>query len=266
MSSMPIDDLYDAPAAVGNDAVAAYVAASSSLLYGDDQDLVTGWNQVQPVYLTYGAGSTLSQPLVFDPFDVTYVGAQEMDVHTSWSGHAWKRRFPCARLVTSAVAAYDVDGFLWTRNAVPWPDDILLGSIAEDQIAWLSARFEESWSLNGFALPGAYGKPCLTGAGRLAAGETVSFTLKLGAAGAYSIGFISLSPVAPFSFMGGQLLLGNSFFPLEWLVDAQGGIDIGGPWPLGVPAGLPLTVQWGIVDAQAPFGVALSNGISAVTE
>ena len=44
-----------------------------------------------------------------------------------------------------------------------------------------------------------------------------------------------------------------------------GAIDLGAPWPLGVPGGVTLLFQYWVVDPGAAFGFAGSNAISALT-
>ena len=47
--------------------------------------------------------------------------------------------------------------------------------------------------------------------------------------------------------------------------DAQGELEISGPWPSGVPAGIELVLQYWMVDPAAPFGFAGSNAVKNVS-
>jgi len=122
------------------------------------------------------------------------------------------------------------------------------------------------WSDQGSALAGVSGDPSLEGSGPLAGASSNTVALTNAAPSATAALF--LAPAAnPVPFKGGTLL------PFPFLIppvivstDANGAIQLPFTLPPGVPAGTELWVQWGIADASAVQGVALSNALLGVTQ
>lgn len=112
----------------------------------------------------------------------------------------------------------------------------------------------------GSALAGANGEPVHFGDGGVAAGESGGLFLRNAAPSATAGLFFSASEGSVL-FKGGVL----KTFPLAGLIilptDATGGIDVTWTDTGGFPAGTTLITQFGVSDAGAPVGVALSNAL-----
>ncbi len=118
------------------------------------------------------------------------------------------------------------------------------------------------WTDLGFALPGNSGAPQLVGTGSLLVGQPATVALFNAAPSALSVLYLSLSST-PTPFKGGTLLTVPPMFSLSFATDPAGQIVIPLPsWPAGA-SGMSLFFQWGIADAGAPQGIALSNALRA---
>ncbi len=121
-----------------------------------------------------------------------------------------------------------------------------------------------AWTDLGNALPGSLGAPDLTGDGALAAGNTVTLTLTNALPNTTAflvVGAVNLS----LPFYGGIIV------PYPTLIVAlptgpAGSLTLPSIYPGGVPAGIPIYVQYWIVDASGPEGYTASNAITATTE
>jgi len=115
----------------------------------------------------------------------------------------------------------------------------------------------------GRSLAGTAGAPLLTGCGTLLPDSDVSFLLG------------NALPSAPSAFVVGAGLLGAPFkggtlvptldLVLALPTDALGGVQLGGRWPSGIPAGAHVLFQWWIVDGGGPVGFAASNALVGTT-
>ncbi len=122
-----------------------------------------------------------------------------------------------------------------------------------------------TWSPIGIGLPGSFGIPILTGEGSLAARTENRIELSQAQPASLGVVFTSLSR-SPVPFFGGELFA----FPLaaEPLVlptDATGRASIRFSLPVGVRPGTHFYIQAAVADPGAKFGVALSNGLLALT-
>ncbi len=122
-----------------------------------------------------------------------------------------------------------------------------------------------AWQDIGFGLGGASGIPQLVGTGTLQASSSGSLDLSNGAGGAFAILFVTAGPNAPAPFYGGTLATVPVSLQLAVILPASGSLSLPFVMPAGVPSGLKLTCQWGIQDAGAVQGVALSNAVQATT-
>ena len=121
-----------------------------------------------------------------------------------------------------------------------------------------------AWTDKGGALAGASGAPLLFGTGELGAGDAGSIVLSNAAPLATAALFVATSST-PVPFKGGTLQASPFLGPFFASTDALGVIALPFVMPAGVPGGTEIWLQWGITDAGAVHGVALSNAILGVT-
>ncbi|GJM22820.1 MAG: hypothetical protein DHS20C15_27350 [Planctomycetota bacterium] len=121
-----------------------------------------------------------------------------------------------------------------------------------------------NWLDLGNGLAGATGEPTLIGGGSLSAGKPSGLLLK-GAA-----------PLTPTTIVWGAAELGLPFKggvmvpTLDILVhsvstNGAGALQVGGPWPAGIPAGLHAYFQVWVHDVTGPAGFAASNAVRGTT-
>ncbi|MBI4880571.1 MAG: hypothetical protein HY812_13075 [Planctomycetes bacterium] len=122
-----------------------------------------------------------------------------------------------------------------------------------------------AWTDIGFGLAGSSGVPQLAGTGTLQPSTSGSLDLTNGAGGAFAILFVTVGPNTPTPFYGGVLATVPVSLQLPLTLPASGNLPLPFVMPAGVPPGLKLTCQWGIQDAGAVQGVALSNAVQATT-
>jgi len=120
-----------------------------------------------------------------------------------------------------------------------------------------------AWQDQGGALAGASGDPSLVGNGELAAGSVGSIVLSGAAPGALSGLFLAFSST-PVPFKGGTLQPFPYVGPFFASTDVAGTIALPFTVPAGIPGGTEIWLQWGIQDAGAVQGVALSNAILGI--
>jgi choice-of-anchor C domain-containing protein len=131
------------------------------------------------------------------------------------------------------------------------------GAVIDDVVVELA-----TWTDLGFALAGQTGAPELAGTGELVAGSAGTLVLTAAAPSAPALLFVALASV-PVPFKGGTLLPVPTLLTLPLVTSPVGGIPLGwGAWPAGL-SGSSLWFQYGVQDAGAPVGVALSNGLRA---
>jgi uncharacterized delta-60 repeat protein len=121
-----------------------------------------------------------------------------------------------------------------------------------------------AWTDKGGALAGALGPPQLFGTGELGAGDAGSVVLTNAAPLATAALFVATSSV-PVPFKGGTLQASPFLGPFFAATDAAGAIALPFTMPAGIPGGTEIWLQWGIADAGAVHGTALSNAILGVT-
>jgi len=121
-----------------------------------------------------------------------------------------------------------------------------------------------AWTDLGSGLAGTAGVPALAGTGSLEAGSPGSLALTAAKPSSVAMLFVSLSS-SPVSFKGGTLLAVPQLLLVPLSTGASGALALGFTWPPGVPAATALWFQYAIEDAAAVGGVALSNGLKALT-
>lgn len=122
-----------------------------------------------------------------------------------------------------------------------------------------------SWDMVGPGTPGSSGVPSLEGVGLLSPSNPLSLEVSgaLGTAPTYLVAGLS-QLLAPFK--GGVLVPQPDLILPGLLTDANGALTLNLPWVDDAPAGLPVTLQFWIVDAGGPVGFSATNGISRVTQ
>jgi hypothetical protein len=121
----------------------------------------------------------------------------------------------------------------------------------------------DAWVDLGYALAGIAGDPLLVGLGSLVPGTH------------FDVSLVEAAPVAPAWLLLGYSQLvapfkGGVLGPLPGLLlpfatSPAGRIVLSGDWPVGVPSGTPLVLQYWIQDAVGPAGWSASNAIATTT-
>jgi uncharacterized delta-60 repeat protein len=122
----------------------------------------------------------------------------------------------------------------------------------------------QAWVDKDGALAGTPGLPVLVAAGDLAAGSSDSIDVFNAQPSATAALFVATSS-QPTPFKGGVLQAFPPAIILFAVTSAEGTVPLDFTVPAGLPAGLQLWLQWGIQDAGAVKGVALSNAVMGVT-
>lgn len=121
------------------------------------------------------------------------------------------------------------------------------------------------WVDIGFGLAGTNGIPALVGKGAMSGGSNNTMNLSNAKANSLCILFVTVGTNTPTPFAGGTI----ATIPVTTLVvlntGPSGAVPIPFVFPNGVPAGTPLTFQYGIDDSAAVQNVALSNALQVTT-
>jgi hypothetical protein len=204
----------------------------SAHLYFENHDTGMGWWAVEnPVYVIEG--------------EVTYV--EPGDIYFTWEGD-----------VSFHVEAGQTFGFGCQSS------DCLYGPGILDVTEFTFTP--DVWQDLDVALAGAFGEPSLVGLGTLEPGSPVILSLVSALPDAPAWLFVGFSTLhAPFK--GGVLVPdpGPPGAVLGFLTSPAGRIILTGSWPVGVPSGTLLVMQYWIVDPAGPVGFAASNAVSATT-
>ncbi len=123
------------------------------------------------------------------------------------------------------------------------------------------------WQDLGQALPGTHGNPCATGTGSLEGGALVTFRLRNALEN--SAALVLASPTPLNMPAAGGLVVPDYTAPGAIITvvptDAAGNHRVDIPWPLGLPPGLTLYIQYWMGDPMGPMGVAASNALLLTT-
>ncbi|HEX5011246.1 MAG TPA: hypothetical protein VFY71_12685 [Planctomycetota bacterium] len=121
-----------------------------------------------------------------------------------------------------------------------------------------------AWTDMDSALAGSLGDPKLVGIGTMQAGTQQIISLTNAVGNANAILFAAATSV-PQPFKGGVILPNTAIPPNFGFTDATGSIEFRFVLPVSFPSGGEAWLQWGIQDAGAIKGVALSNAIMGLS-
>ena len=121
-----------------------------------------------------------------------------------------------------------------------------------------------AWTDLGFALAGTFGDPLLVGTGTLALDSVNTLNLSNAAPTATAGLFLSFSST-PTPFAGGILVPVPPLDPIIVTTSSLGTIPLTSVIASCLPPGITLYAQWGIADAAAVAGIALSNAVVGET-
>lgn len=171
--------------------------------------------------------------------------------------------------VTSAVQAWALGAPNYGLFIRPGNSDGLGLHMSEATVATLRPALSVvietlEWVDLGGAKTGTNGTPHFEGFGVLAGGESIQLTLSNGVPSGSAI-FVLGTGVLNAPFMGGTFVPTPDVVVAGLPLDGAGSLAIPGVWPIGVPAGIDIVIQFWIPDAGLPLGFAASNARKAVT-
>ena len=149
--------------------------------------------------------------------------------------------------------------------------DLLLGLLSTDQQAALDSlravlqelqppACEDTWCDEGLGLAGTNGVPSLQGSGSLLPGERYDLDLTSARPSSFSALILGASwQMKPFK--GGSLVPTPDIVVIGIPTSPAGAVAISGLWPPGLPGGIPLYLQYWVLDSAAPFGASASNAL-----
>ena len=128
-----------------------------------------------------------------------------------------------------------------------------------------NVAFAPPWTSLASGLNGLTGIPSLVGNGTLVVGTSGALGLTNARPGSLAALFVSLAST-PTPFKGGVLVTVPVSLTVYLVANPLGSIQLPwAAWPAGLPGGTSLYFQYAIKDTAAAQGVALSNGLKAVT-
>lgn len=167
----------------------------------------------------------------------------------------WADRVAVADFTSDGVPDVVTSGTVFGPQGYP-PD-------AEDACLYVSRPYTQFDDV-GYALGGNLGEPEFFAWGWLKPGKPVTFSVARAKPLAPAALFAGLSQ-AMLPFKGGTLVPSIDVLLPMFVTDSKGRIELGLPWPAGVPSGIELTLQWWFADATGPKGFTASNALSAST-
>lgn len=216
------------------------LAGYSVALQGDNAVLGAPFSELGQMYSVFGAGILLR----FERGGAswTFSGASALQYPVSGQHLGWSVALGADTLVGGAPG--------WAPGG-----SVLVGPVYPfDVPPWLDL---------GYGLQGAGGVPRLVGSGPLTAGSAGSMTLSQAAPSALALMLIATQEL-PLPFKGGTLVPLPPLLEAYVVTSTTGDLTLGWTaFPPGVP---PLSAQFAIADAAAPYGVALSNALAIVPQ
>jgi carboxypeptidase T len=120
----------------------------------------------------------------------------------------------------------------------------------------------DQWTDLGGGTNGINGVPALTATGTLVPAAPFQIDLLNAAPSMLMLAWLSFNS-APIGALGGTLHANPVDVQFLRLSDATGSLSEGGPWPVGVPSGTELTLQFLVQDLSVRHEITLSNGVTA---
>ena len=195
----------------------------------------------------------------------TTIGGAPFARLARWDGSAWQAvgTGPGNNTV-HALAVFDDGSGVGPRLAVGGSFTTLpdVAPQAASRLAFWNGGWEgvDNWTDLGFALAGVAGDPHLFAGGPLTCGSLNLLSLSNAAPLATAGLFLAFSST-PTPFAGGTLVPFPFIGPFLFVTGPTGEIPISFVLPPGLPPGTEMYLQWGIDDAAAVSGIALSNAV-----
>lgn len=253
---------------------AASVIALADMDVDGDLDLLQQIGSSLVWLSNYGSGvfdlpQTILQSLPQALTDLTVADLdqdQDMDVvAVGWTWLNWVESSSSGWLsqpisVPSFGGATALDSVDFNQDGVP--DITVSGN--QNFSPFFHLRNDNPWANLAAALPGTNGSSKLIGSGSLQGGTSVSLALS-GALQNTTVTLVEGLTEINAPFKGGVLVPSPDLILPGLLTDGNGGLLLGGTWPVGFPSGLDIYFQLWVNDPAAPAGFASSNGLRGTT-
>ncbi|HZM00966.1 MAG TPA: integrin alpha [Planctomycetota bacterium] len=120
------------------------------------------------------------------------------------------------------------------------------------------------WDQTGAALNGSNGELNLAACGVMAGADPVTLKLIKAAPSASAVLVVGLAAIE-LPFHGGVMVPSPDVLIFGLATDPDGGLELDGTWPAGLPSGVAVHMQFWVPDAGGTEGWSASNGVSAST-
>ncbi len=231
------------------------------ILYDDD-----GFGGAPPAQVWANLGTLNGNGMPWTTFSADVVDVLSDTLPAGWNGAGdedpvtFEPILPAGRTWTNVLAGVDriefttfVPGFFFGFTRF----DLSIDNVS------IAPQEPQAWTDEGNALAGTTGDPVLTGCGTLAEGTANVLALS-NAAPAATAAIVFGTANASVPFKGGTLVPALGFL-IPVATSPTGTLDLPFEMPAGTPGGIELWIQFGIQDAGAVKGVALSNAVLGVT-
>jgi len=210
--------------------------------------------------------------LVEDIFFNQTVTVYEPDTYV-YIGYPWRSASSSVVTITSGLSSFtgsspvkldlDID---FVQEAFASRGSIFgyFESLGLKVTATVNYIYTETFTDLGGGTTGSAGVPVLAGCGSLAPGS--SGTLHLAGAASDSLVIVAVAADSdPIPFAGGTLHANPAVVLIPYMSDGSGALTVPFTWPSNATSGFQVTVQAGVLDPVGFMGVALSNGLTAIT-
>ncbi len=139
---------------------------------------------------------------------------------------------------------------------------------ALDDLSFKIESLGRAWTDLGFGLPGTNGVPQLLGSGDLVGGDIIRVKMREARGNAPAFLFLGLEPLYFSPFFGGTLVPDLTTLPGTIVIvqsNPFGIVNLASLWPIGIPSGFEIYLQYWVQDIMAPHGYAGTNAVMAVT-
>jgi hypothetical protein len=149
-------------------------------------------------------------------------------------------------------------------------DDVISGAYWNDMgghdtgTARVYSGCANIWTQSGAALAGSNGSPNLNACGVMAGNDAITLKLINAASSASTVLIIGLTTI-DLPFHGGVLVPAPDVLVFGLATNFEGGLELDGTWPNGLPAGVGITMQFWVPDVGGTEGWSSSNAVGATT-